>query len=88
MTEAQFLELIQQTLLVIIQISLPVLMVSLGIGLIISLFQAVTQIQEATLTFVPKIIVSLITMSLMGPWMLHTFVSFVNRLYENLGNFV
>jgi flagellar biosynthetic protein FliQ len=67
---------------------MPVLIVSLGVGLLISLFQAVTQIQEATLTFVPKIIMSLITLSLLGPWMLSVFVSFVNELYDNLGSFM
>ena len=88
MTQSAFLELIQQTLLTIITLSMPVLIVSLSVGLLISLFQAVTQIQEATLTFVPKIIMSLITLSLLGPWMLSVFVDFVTRLYENLGHFV
>jgi len=88
MNESAFLELIQQTLFTIITLAMPVLVVSLSVGLLISLFQAVTQIQEATLTFVPKIIVSLITLSLLGPWMLSVFVTFVNGLYENLGSFV
>lgn len=88
MTESLFLELIQQTLLVIIELSMPVLMVSLVVGLLISLFQAVTQIQEATLTFVPKIIVCLLTLSILGPWMLNIFITFVNRLYQNINLFI
>ena len=88
MTESGFLELIQGTLLLILELSMPVLMVSLVVGLLISLFQAVTQIQEATLTFVPKIIMALVTLSVLGPWMLSTFVTYVNGLYDNLANFM
>ncbi len=88
MTESMFLELIQRTLLIIIQLSMPVLLVSLSVGLLIGLFQAVTQIQEATLTFVPKIIMSLLTLSILGPWMLRNYVTFVNELYQNLQLFM
>lgn len=87
MTESIFLDLIQQTLLVIIELSMPVLMVSLVVGLLISLFQAVTQIQEATLTFVPKIIICLVTLSILGPWMLNIFITFVSKLFENINTF-
>ena len=88
MSESQFLELVQQTLIMIITLSMPVLGISLAVGLLISLFQAVTQIQEATLTFVPKILMSLITLSILGPWMLSLFVGYVNDLYGNLGQFM
>lgn len=88
MNETLFLELIQQTLVTIIKLSMPVLFVSLGVGLLISLIQAVTQIQEATLTFVPKIIAALVTLTVLGPWMLNIFVGFVNNLYSNLNNFI
>jgi flagellar biosynthetic protein FliQ len=67
---------------------MPVLLVSLSVGLLIGLFQAVTQIQEATLTFVPKIIMSLLTLSILGPWMLRNYVTFVNELYQNLQLFM
>jgi flagellar biosynthetic protein FliQ len=88
MTEGLFLELVQRTLLVIIELSMPVLLASLLIGLCIGLFQAVTQIQEATLTFVPKIIISLGTLSILGPWMLRTFVAYVSELYQNINLFI
>jgi flagellar biosynthetic protein FliQ len=84
MTEALFLELIQKTLMLIIQLALPVLAVSLGVGLLISLFQALTQIQEQTLTFVPKIVGGLVTLAILGPWMLNKFVSFVNELFASI----
>lgn len=88
MSETQFLDLVQQSLIMIITLSMPVLGMSLAVGLLISLFQAVTQIQEATLTFVPKILMSLITLSVLGPWMLSLFVGYVNDLYGNLGLFM
>jgi flagellar biosynthesis protein FliQ len=88
MSEALFLELIQQTLLIVIELSMPVLFVSLVVGLIISLFQAVTQIQEATLTFVPKIIACLLAISILGPWMLNVFVNFTVKLLENLNSYI
>lgn len=86
MNEELFLELLQGTLLTILYLSLPVLLVSLLVGLIISLFQAVTQIQEATLTFVPKIVMALVTLCIMGPWMLNLFINFVDDLFARLPN--
>lgn len=88
MSESQFLELVQQTLIIIITLAMPVLGMSLAVGLLISLFQAVTQIQEATLTFVPKILMSLVTLSVLGPWMLSLFVGYVNDLFDNLYQFM
>lgn len=88
MSESQFLDLVQQTLITIITLAMPVLGMSLAVGLLISLFQAVTQIQEATLTFVPKILMALVTLSVLGPWMLSLFVGFVNDLYGNLELFM
>lgn len=88
MSETLFLQLIQKTLLIIIELATPVLFVSLCVGLLISLFQALTQIQEQTLTFVPKIIMILTTLSVIGPWMLNTFVAFTTELYENLHTFI
>lgn len=82
MSETLFLELVQKTLLVTLELSMPVLLVSLVVGLIISLFQAVTQIQEATLTFVPKIVICLVSLVVLGPWMLNVFMTFVTNIYS------
>ncbi|MCS6830872.1 MAG: flagellar biosynthetic protein FliQ [bacterium] len=65
---------------VLIQIALPVLLFGMVAGVLVSLFQAVTQIQEVTLTFVPKIAAVVIALVIFGPWMLATMVAFMVRL--------
>ena len=69
-------EMTNNALYVIIKVSLPVLLVSLIVGLIISIFQTVTSIQEQTLTFVPKIIAIFLTLILLGSWMMNTMVEY------------
>lgn len=64
-------------------VSLPVLAVALFVGVIVSVFQAITQVQEATLTFVPKLIGVGLVMAMMGGWMLTTLVSFVHLCFEH-----
>ena len=88
MSETVFIDLLQKTLMVVLELSMPILMISLIVGLVISLLQAVTQIQEATLTFVPKIIVGLVTIVILGPWMLKVFITFVNELFYNINKFI
>lgn len=80
MTEAQVLEVGRQALWVLIQIALPVLIFGMVVGVLVSLFQAVTQIQEVTLTFVPKIVAVAVALVIFGPWMLATMVAFTVRL--------
>lgn len=75
MEDIQFLTITQNMLILILLLSSPVLVISMVVGLLISIFQAVTQIQESTLTFVPKIIVGVITMILLLPWMLNILIS-------------
>lgn len=72
-----------EALYLIIKVSLPVLLVSLIIGLIISIFQTVTSIQEQTLTFVPKIICVFLALILFGPWMMNSMVEFMTRLWSS-----
>lgn len=72
-----------EALYLIIEVSLPVLLVSLIIGLIISIFQTVTSIQEQTLTFVPKIICVFLALILFGPWMMNSMVEFMTRLWSS-----
>lgn len=64
----------------------PILAVSVVVGLIVSIFQATTQIQEQTLTFVPKIIAAAVVGLIVGPWMLHKVVSFTQRIFEQIAN--
>jgi len=68
-------------MLVAVELSMPVLIVTLVVGVAISIFQAATQIQEATLTFVPKIIAVIVTFAILGPWMLSTIVHFTSSLF-------
>lgn len=72
----------QDALWMLLMISSPVLGVVLVVGLLISLFQAVTQINEATLAFVPKLIAAMAVFALAGPWMLGMLVEFVRRTIE------
>lgn len=72
-----------RALFLIIKVSAPVLLVSLVIGLIISIFQTVTSIQEQTLTFVPKIIGVFVALTILGHWMLNSMAEFMVELWSN-----
>jgi flagellar biosynthetic protein FliQ len=69
-------------------LSLPILGIGLIVGLLVSLFQAVTQIQEATLVFVPKIVVVFVALLVLGPWMMRKMMFYTEQLIVNLPNFV
>ncbi len=84
MHEQQAMDLARHAILIALQLSMPILVLSLVVGVIISLFQAVTQIQEQTLTFVPKIIVLVLALVGLGPWMLHTMVGYTAGLFASL----
>lgn len=83
MTEGQVLDIARETLYTIIICSAPLLLISLVVGLIISIFQTMTSIQEQTLTFVPKIICVFIGIMIFGSWMLNILTEFVNNLWSN-----
>lgn len=70
-------------LYLVIKVAAPVLLVSLIVGLVVSIFQTVTSIQEQTLTFVPKIIAVFLTLILLGHWMLNEMVQFMVELWSN-----
>ncbi|MCL6474490.1 MAG: flagellar biosynthesis protein FliQ [Firmicutes bacterium] len=80
MTEGQVLEVGRQALWVLVQVALPVLIFGMVAGVLVSLFQAVTQIQEVTLTFVPKMVAVAVAIVIFGPWMLATMVAFMVQL--------
>lgn len=88
MTEADVVDISSQTIWVIIKCSAPLLLVSLIVGLIISIFQTVTSIQEQTLTFVPKLLAIFITLLLTGGWIMNNCVEFFRLLCENFSTFV
>jgi len=72
----------QEALLMLLMVSAPVLAVVLMVGLVIGLFQAVTQINEATLAFVPKLIAAVAVFAIAGPWMLTMLVEYIRRTIE------
>ncbi|MGN0312792.1 MAG: flagellar biosynthesis protein FliQ [Lachnospiraceae bacterium] len=84
-TEGQVLDIARDAIYTIIMASAPVLVVSLIVGLIISIFQTVTSIQEQTLTFVPKILAVFFTLMLCGSWMLGLMSDFTTELWNSLG---
>lgn len=83
MTIDVVVDITRDALYLIIKVSLPVLLVSMVVGLLISIFQTVTSIQEQTLTFVPKIISIFLALILLGNWMLNSIVEFMTTLWSN-----
>lgn len=80
--------LIRGGVLQILIMAAPVLLIGMGVGLIVSIFQATTSIQEQTLTFVPKIAAILLSLVFFGPWMIQTVVSFTESLFRQIPNMV
>jgi flagellar biosynthesis protein FliQ len=72
----------QQGLWVLLMVAAPVLIVVLVVGLVVSVFQAATQINEATLSFVPKIIAAVVVLAIAGPWMMTTLVEYLQRTLQ------
>ena len=72
----------RQTVWIIVKTAVPVLLVSMIVGLVISLFQTLSSIQEQTLTFVPKLIAILLTLMLLGAWMLNQITGFMGNLWN------
>lgn len=81
-------EISNQALWVIIKVSAPVLLVSLIVGLIISIFQTATSIQEQTLTFVPKILAVFLALMLLGHWMLNEMSGFMVELWSDFSRYI
>ena len=69
----------QNALYMLLMVAAPILATVLGIGLLVSLFQAITQIHEATLSFVPKLIAAIAVFAIAGPWMMTTLVEFIRN---------
>jgi flagellar biosynthetic protein FliQ len=82
MTDTAVLEIALQAILIAAKLCAPILLVTLAVGFGISLLQAVTQIQEVTLTFVPKLVAVALVILLAGNWMLAEMVGFTGELYE------
>ena len=87
-TEGQVLDIARDAIYTIIITSAPLLLISLIVGLIISIFQTVTSIQEQTLTFVPKIIAVFVGMMLFGSWILNNMSGFMTELWSNFSYYL
>lgn len=82
-TEGQVLDIAREAIYMIITCAAPILLISLLVGLIISIFQTVTSIQEQTLTFVPKIVSVFLGIMLFGSWILNRLSGFIDRLWSD-----
>ncbi len=84
MTEAEALDVARDAIVVLLTMSLPIMLIALGVGLMIALFQALTQLQEMTLVFVPKILVVFASLLLLTPFMLSSISSFFEQLADKI----
>ncbi|MHB8786272.1 MAG: flagellar biosynthesis protein FliQ [Thauera sp.] len=84
MTPTAVIELGRQAIEVTLLVSAPLFVAALATGLLISIFQAATQINEMTLSFVPKLVAIFVTLVLAGPWMITVITDFMRRLFESI----
>ncbi len=84
MDAQQVFTLGQQGLMLLLTVSAPLLLVVLVVGLLVSIFQAATQINEATLSFVPKIVAAVAVLALVGPWMMTTLVEYLRETLQSI----
>ena len=88
MTPTTVIEIGRNALELTLLISAPLFLAALVTGLIVSIFQAATQINEATLSFVPKLVVIFITLIVAGPWMITMMTDYMRRLYESIPSMI
>lgn len=88
MSQGEVLSIAQQALRTILMVSAPMLGIGLLVGLLVSIFQATTQIQEATLAFVPKIVAVLISILVFGPWILNVLIGFTQNLFTSINTYI
>lgn len=84
MTPETVVNIGQQALQIMLLVAAPMLLAALLTGLLVSIFQAATSINEQTLTFIPKLVVMFIVMILAGPWMIGTMTDYMTRLYSSI----
>ncbi len=88
MTPTAVIELGRQAVEVTLMVSAPLFIAALATGLLISIFQAATQINEMTLSFVPKLVATFVTLVLAGPWMITLLTDFMRRLFESIPSMI
>ncbi len=88
MSEEFVLNLARESIIMVLMLAAPMLLLSLAVGLGVSIFQATTQIQEPTLTFVPKIVAVFLGVLIFGSWMLNMIVQFAVNLFQDMGGLI
>ncbi len=88
MNQGVVIDVAQEAIKVVLMISAPILGLGLLVGLIVSIIQATTQIQEATLSFIPKIVAIALTLLVFGPWMMNIMYEFTVNLFENIPMYI
>jgi flagellar biosynthesis protein FliQ len=88
MTPETVMDLAHSTLIVTSMVAAPLLLIALVAGLVIGMLQAATQINEATLSFIPKLILMVLTLFAAGPWILRVLIDFTHDLYANIPNVI
>ncbi len=87
-TDADILDIARDLIFPVLRCAMPLLLVSLIVGLIISIFQTITSIQEQTLTFVPKLLAIFLALLLLGGWIMGSCVDFLEQMCNSFSNFV
>ena len=87
-TDGQVMDMSREAIYTIILTAAPLLLTSLIVGLLISIFQTVTSIQEQTLTFVPKIVGMFLCLMVLGDWMLNNMITFMTELWRNFSVYI
>lgn len=82
MSVSQVMEVLQAAMVTALKVAAPILLISMAVGLVISILQAATQIHEQTLTFVPKLITIAVVMVLLGSWMMQTMNDFTKHIFD------
>ncbi len=88
MDESGIIYIAQEALKIVIYVSAPVLLISMIVGLLVSIFQATTQIQEQTLSYVPKILSVVAAIALFGSWMLRVLIEYTQNIFTNMNQFI
>lgn len=86
--EGQIIDVMRETIMLLIQVAAPILLVALSVGLVVSIFQTVTSIQEQTLAFIPKILAVFAAIVLFGPWMLNMLTQFITNIISKFSDFI
>lgn len=88
MDQGTVINIAQNALMIVLYVSAPLLGISLIVGLAVSIFQATTQIQESTLSFIPKILAVIVAIAVFGSWMLKILMEYTEGLYQNINQYI